>query len=71
LALSTLKPGSPVRIPEMTCFLNVNLVPDTINYSLRVDTRYLSAADQETMLRMIEEILVTAALDPGARTNVT
>jgi hypothetical protein len=70
LGLSTLKSGAPVRIPEMTCFLTVNLVPETINYSLRVDTQYVSIAEQESMLRMIEDVLVSAALDPQSRTNV-
>lgn len=70
LQLSALTSGSPVRIPEQKAFLAVHAVPETINYSLRVDTHHLSPAEQEAILRMIEEILVTAALDPVAPTKV-
>lgn len=71
LALSTLKPGAPVRIPEMTSFLTVNLVAETINYSLRVDTHHLTASEQEDILRLMEDLLVSSAIDPLTMTNVS
>ncbi len=71
LTRATLVPGSPVIIPEQEAYLTVNMKPDTINYSLLVDTHHLSLAEQETILRTVEEVLVTAALDPAAGTGVS
>lgn len=70
LPLSTLTPGVRFSNPDTKAYLNVNSAPDTINYTLRVDTHALSPAEQETILHTIEDLLVTAAFDSNTPTGV-
>jgi hypothetical protein len=62
LPASTLTPGVRYDNRDVTAYLNVNAAADTLNYTLRVDTQALSPSDQESILRSIESILVSAAL---------
>lgn len=62
LPASTLTPGVRYNNRDVTAYLNVNAAADTLNYTLRVDTHALSPTDQESILRAIEETLVSAAL---------
>ena len=51
--------------------MEVNPVPDTVNFGLRVDTEVVTPEQQEGMVREIERILVAAAFDPACPTGVT
>jgi hypothetical protein len=46
-------------------FVDVENVPDTIAWSVRFDTSYVSPGRVEAFLREMESILVSAALDPA------
>jgi Condensation domain len=63
LERSTLTWGWRKTIPGQNLFMHVNNVPDTVNYYLSANTRYLSPADMEACLRGLEAVLVEAALD--------
>jgi hypothetical protein len=67
---STLTWGYRHDLPNERCYLHVNNVPDTVNYELRVDTRYVSPADMEAFLRGLETVVVEAAFDPAAPTRI-
>ena len=56
--------------PDIKAYLDVNGSPDTVNVTLRSDTRAVSPAEQVRILRTIEEILLAAAFDPEYRTGV-
>jgi condensation domain-containing protein len=71
LPLSTISPGIRSNRPDARAYLNINGADDTINYTLRVDTHALSPAEQETVLRTIEKILVESATDAAATTGIT
>ncbi|GAA2601906.1 hypothetical protein GCM10010399_35840 [Dactylosporangium fulvum] len=58
---SRLRWGRKSNTPDVTCFLHVNPVPDTIDLTLRVDTDYVSPDDLANCLRGIEELVVGAA----------
>lgn len=68
LPLARLRWGEQIDTPDATCYLHVNSVPDTIDFTLRVDTHCLSPADLEACLREMEAVMVQAALDPAAPT---
>jgi hypothetical protein len=59
---STLEHGPGTNVPDVKCVMDVNPVPDTINFLLRVDTQAVSIKEQETIVRAIDEILVAGAL---------
>lgn len=48
----------------------VEEAPDTFQLTLEADTRHLSRADMLALARAMEEVAVTAALDPAATTGV-
>ncbi|MBB5874107.1 hypothetical protein F4553_007541 [Allocatelliglobosispora scoriae] len=70
LGRSALTAGVRFSNPDTSAYLNVNRASDTINYTLRVDTHALTPAEQEAILLSIEEVLVSAALDPSTSTGV-
>ncbi|HEY1620965.1 MAG TPA: hypothetical protein VGG25_25295, partial [Streptosporangiaceae bacterium] len=57
--------------PTGRCFLLIDDVPDMVFYEMVADTDYVSPADMEACLRGMEDVTVTAALDPAARTGVS
>jgi hypothetical protein len=68
--LSRLTWGIRSDSPDVKAFLDVNGSPDTVNVTLRSDTRSLRPTDQVRILRAIEEVLLAAAFDPAYRTGV-
>jgi hypothetical protein len=65
LPLTTLGWKEPTDQPDEPFFVNVENVPDTIAWSVNVDTNYLSPGRVETFLHEMESILVSAAFDPA------
>ncbi len=57
----------PMELYDHTVFFHVNDVPDTIDLLMAADTHHLSPADMETLVRRMEDVLVSAVLDPEAR----
>jgi hypothetical protein len=55
----------PTGQPDEPFFVDVENVPDTIAWSVRFDTNYVSPGRVETFLREMESILVSAAFDPA------
>lgn len=51
--------------PTERFFLHVNDVPDTIHLTASADTAHVSPGGLEMCLRTMEEVTVTAALDPA------
>ncbi len=70
LPLSRLRWGGKSNNPDATAYLHINSVPDTLDYTLRVDTHCVTPAELEWMLREFESVLVCAAFDPAAPTGV-
>ncbi|MBW8804227.1 MAG: condensation protein [Catenulisporales bacterium] len=68
--LSRLSWGIRSNSPDVKAYLDVNGSPDTVNLTLRSDTRAVSPAEQVAILRGIEEILLAAAFDPDHPTGV-
>ncbi|HVV18114.1 MAG TPA: hypothetical protein VHF06_01675, partial [Pseudonocardiaceae bacterium] len=66
-ATGTVRWEDPMELYDHTVFFHVNDVPDTFDLLMAADTHKLSPADMETMLRRMEDVLVTAVLDPDAR----
>jgi hypothetical protein len=71
LPLSTWKWGVRTDNPDAKAYLNINGEPDTLNYDLRVDTHALSPLELVSVLRHIEDALVSAVLDPAAVIRVS
>jgi hypothetical protein len=71
LARSSLSWGEQSSGTDVGCYVNINGVRDTIDYSMKVDTHCLSPDELEACLRSIEAILVEAAFNPDAPTGVT
>jgi hypothetical protein len=67
LSRSRLRWGSSSDDPSATVFFLVNPVPDTVDIGLRVDTRRVAPDDLVAILRGIEELVVTAALQDEPR----
>jgi len=61
---ATIRWEPPLDTYDHTAYFYVNDVPDTVDYELCADTHRLSPADMETLVRSVEDVLVTAALDP-------
>ena len=57
--------------PVERLFLHVDEGPDAITLSIEADTRGLSPAQIEQLVREIEQVAVEAALHPGMSTGVT
>ncbi|OLB81313.1 MAG: condensation protein [Actinobacteria bacterium 13_2_20CM_2_71_6] len=70
LPLGKLRWGPPTDVPDAGCYLHINSVPDTIDYTLRVDTHCISPAEMEACLRGLESVIVEAAFDPALSTGV-
>ncbi|NUR29985.1 MAG: condensation protein [Catenulispora sp.] len=70
LPLSRLTWGIRTDNPDVKAYLDVNGSPDTVNLTLRSDTQALTPGEQVAVLRLMEEILLAAAFDPGYRTGV-
>ncbi len=51
-------------------FISVNPVPDTVDLEMWADTHYVSPADLEALLRGVEAVAVSAALDPATPTGI-
>jgi hypothetical protein len=60
---SSLRWGPASDEPDATCFLNIDVAPEAIDLTWRVDTAYVSPAMLEKCLRGMESLVVTAALD--------
>jgi hypothetical protein len=58
---STVRWERPLDNYDHTVFFHVNDVPDAFDYLLCADTHHLSPADMATMVRCVEDVLVTAA----------
>lgn len=70
LPLSEWRWGPRHDDPDATCYLHVNSVPDTIDFTLLVDTHSVSPADMEGCLRGIESMIVDAAFDPDTSSGI-
>ncbi|WP_285503776.1 condensation domain-containing protein [Actinokineospora sp. NBRC 105648] len=57
-------------LPRQKLYLNVDDPADTVELVMSVDTRYFGAAETEAVVRAVESVAVSAALDPGAPTGV-
>jgi hypothetical protein len=68
--LSRMTWGIRTDNPDVKAYLDVNGSPDTVNLTLRSDTQALTPGEQVAVLRLMEEILLAAAFDPGYRTGV-
>lgn len=67
---STLRWGPRSNEPDATCFLNVDVAPDAIDLTWRVDTAYVSPAMLEECLRGMESLVVATALDQTVQEQV-
>ena len=65
LPRSSLRWGPRSNEPDATCLLNVDVAPDAVDLTWRVDTAYVSPAMLEACLHGMESLVVTAALDPA------
>ena len=61
---ATVRWEPPMDTYDHTAYFYVNDVPDTLDFELCADTHRLSPADMETLVRSLEDVFVTAALDP-------
>jgi hypothetical protein len=57
----------PMEHYDHTVFFHVNDVPDTFDLLMAADTHKLSPAGMETLMRRMEDVLVTAVLAPDVR----
>jgi condensation domain-containing protein len=64
LARTTLS-WKPTEQSDEPFFVDVENIPDTIAWSVRFDTNYVSPGRVETFLREMESTLVSAAFDPA------
>jgi hypothetical protein len=71
LPLTTLTWGPHTNVPDAQTFMELNPVPDTVNFLLRVDTEKVTPEEQEVMVREMERILVAAAFDPACPTGIS
>jgi hypothetical protein len=62
--------GVKSDVTDVKCVVDFLPVADTLRYMLKVDTRAVGPAEQESIVRMIEEILVAAAWDGDAPTGI-
>jgi hypothetical protein len=62
LERSKLTWGFQREFPGAHLFMNINNVPDTVDYEIYADTHHLCPADMEAFLRGQEAVLVEAAL---------
>jgi hypothetical protein len=60
----------PLDAVSERIFFHLNNVADTIDVRLSVDTRHISPAGSEALLRGMEAVAVGAATDPTTRTGV-
>jgi hypothetical protein len=71
LPLTTLTWGPHTDVPDAQTFMELNPVPDTVNFLLRVDTEKVTPEEQEQIVREMERILVAAAFDPACPTGIS
>jgi hypothetical protein len=69
LTRTTLTWAEPFDQPEQKVFLSVIDMAGTLCCELRADTHFVSPADMEGLLRRMESVLVSAALDEGDGTE--
>jgi hypothetical protein len=62
LERSKLTWGFQREFPGAHLFMNINNVPDTVDYEIYADTHHLCPADMEALLRRQEAVLVQAVL---------
>ncbi|HEX4703467.1 MAG TPA: hypothetical protein VH352_15170, partial [Pseudonocardiaceae bacterium] len=62
----TVRWEQPLENYDHSVFFHVNDVPDAFDYLLCADTHRLSPAEMESMVRSVEDVFLTAALDPAA-----
>lgn len=70
LPLSRMTWAVKTNAPDFKAYFDVNREPDTLSYNLLVDTRVVSLHEQMAIVRVVEEILMAAAFDPGYLTKV-
>jgi hypothetical protein len=68
--LSTARPMDQFGLPQQKLYLSVNDVHDAVDITMSADTRYLSPAQMEELLREMEAVTVEAATEPTDRTGV-
>lgn len=71
LTRSRLTWGEPTNVPEPPLYLNVDDVPDGVEFTMVADTFHLSPSDMETVVRTVESVVVQAARDATVTTGVT
>ncbi|HEX4722763.1 MAG TPA: condensation domain-containing protein [Pseudonocardiaceae bacterium] len=59
----------PLDNYDHTVFFHVNDVPDAFDYQMCADTHRVSPADMESMVRCVEDVLITAAFENGCATK--
>ncbi|HEY3609031.1 MAG TPA: condensation domain-containing protein [Pseudonocardiaceae bacterium] len=67
LAHSALTWDAPTVKRNERLFLSIDDQPDRMDYSVSVDTRFFSLADTEALVRGMESLLVSAAVDHRSR----
>lgn len=68
LRATTLSWDEPLVRYDHTLFFHVDDVPGTFEFQMTADTHKLAPAEMETLMLRIEDVLVTAVLDPSTRT---
>lgn len=63
--------GVRSNVPDAKAYLDVNPVPDTVNFTLRIDTASVSVGEGLRIARGVEEVLLAAAFDGTVPTGVT
>jgi hypothetical protein len=59
----------PIKFFNEKLMINVEDVPDTVQQTVEIDTRYVSLADLRALLHEMEAFTVQVALDPAATTG--
>jgi hypothetical protein len=62
--------GARTNMPDARAYLDVNPVPDRVNFTLRFDTASVSVGEGMRIVRGVEEVLLAAAFDGSAPTGV-
>jgi hypothetical protein len=56
----------PTAVPQPALYLDVDDVPDGVEFSMTADTHHLSPADMEAVVRTLESVVVEAAVGERA-----
>lgn len=62
--------GARTNMPDAKAYLDVNPVPGTVNFTLRIDTASVSVGEGLRIARGVEEVLLAAAFDGAVPTGV-